>query len=156
MLSRIQPLGLCLLCLLALGCGDDPPDEGFTYRGSDLCSSPTDTALVEMHVPVFVDGGIVDSGLQHPDVIVRDCAVGPCQEETFSGEGLDACVETCLDTTTLAGLSSDCVGCFVDTTNCALEFCVTQCLTGTGAACIECFDANCGEGQNDCTGIDLL
>lgn len=146
---------LGLVSLLAIGCDDGADDDAaFEYRGSDLCSSGSDQAIVGAHLADggVLDGGVPDGGLDHPNSVSRDCAV-VCIDEILMQGDVEGCMQTCLAGGTLGGLSEGCTGCFIDGVLCGQEYCVSQCLTSSGDVCSECMETHCFPGQRDCTGI---
>lgn len=142
--------------LFAAGCGDDSSgdDSGFEYRGTDLCLGTSDSMLVESHLQG--GAGVPDGGLQHPIELVRECAIGSCYDEIFAETGFDECIQACMESTTLSGLTPSCLGCFTDFVVCAQEFCVVECLNSDGPECDDCLEAHCLPGERDCAGIQDL
>lgn len=156
-------LSLGFIALLAIGCDEGADDDpSFAYRGSDLCASGSDQGLIAMHLAGaggsdagVPDGGASNGGLDHPNSVSRDCAVA-CTNVILMQGDVDACMRPCLAGSSLAGLTSECTGCFIDGVLCGQNFCVSQCLTSSGDICSECMEANCFPGQRDCAGVPEL
>lgn len=136
---------------LTIGCGDDggatEPDAG--PPAVDQCLSATDRMLVEP------DAGMADAG---PGYTVSsellDCALGPCLSEALGEGDATACLNTCLDGTVYAPLSSGCRGCYIETFYCGRDNCVNFCLGGNEESCRTCSDMHCTPRWEICTGLD--
>ncbi len=157
MIRRVLTYALLFSGLCSIGCSDSEPDPQFEYRGSDLCSSDLNRAIVVAHLTDggVVDGGVPDGGLHDPNGVSRDCAV-VCIDVILGQGDVDACMDECLGGTTLGGLTDDCLGCFIDGVLCGQNKCVSQCLTSSGDVCEACMEEHCFPGQRVCTGVPEL
>lgn len=80
--------------------------------------------------------------------------VDACAQEDALRLGLGSTVSECArDARSLAKASQGCIDCHVDEVLCAVESCLTPCLAGLAAACIECRATHCGEAFRDCSGL---
>lgn len=140
-------IAMMLTAALALtGCGDDSGDDPPVDAGPTLvdeCLNPADEAVL------MSDGGDASS-------IATDCATMDCFSFLISGtpEEQEMCMNTCMDSSTVAALSDNCTACYVNTALCAASQCAGQCFADPNATiCTDCVATNCTPGFETCSGL---
>lgn len=151
-MSRILFTSMIMAGLALGGCsdgGDEAPPPLI-----DQCLDPMDRMIIADHTAV--DGGVPDGGMVvEVGIIVEGCVRGSCITELFGGddEALATCVNTCVDTTEVSGLSTGCRQCFLQQISCGTEFCVNQCTGSSEDLCHQCVEDFCGPEYRDCLGF---
>lgn len=75
--------------------------------------------------------------------------VGACGQQNL---GQDPATKDCIVMQT--GLSDACAQCFADTVSCAVQHCLTECLSDPNSqACVNCRAQNCDPAFYACSGL---
>lgn len=150
-------IGLLVVGMLAVGCGDD--DGGTPDAGSpvDQCVGVEDMAVIATIEPPTVDGGVVDGGVDPVPGWLTDCSrsPSPCASILFGGtdEEITECMRTCLEPTALSDLSEGCEQCYINTIICARRVCALPCAGSDMSACLNCTETNCTPLYHQCRGL---
>jgi len=111
----------------------------------------------EVLAVLMPDGGVVDAGVEFDAVseVFADCSRNSCLEESFGGDAavIATCMDTCIDGTSMAGLSSGCRACYYEQITCALSNCLTVCAAASSDACLSCLNADCAPRLYACRGF---
>lgn len=157
-------LSVVAVSLLITGCGDDGggrPDAGL---GRDECLGTDDLAIFDS--TVRPDAGTPPDGGMRPDAgpgfssrynamqeVALACGLGDCLANILNEEGETECMRTCFDDGPLNGISQDCLGCAVETVQCAKQNCTIQCVANE-LECRNCLTEHCVPQLILCTGFE--
>ena len=156
----VLPSLLLLFLLLAAGCNDSPsapPDAG--PLPMEQCIGASDLAIIGS-LGTAPDGGVPDGGpypysyLRALGDEVEACSTADtCLPDIIADDQPEQCINDCLATTPAMGISTGCVGCYVEIMRCIAQHCTTLCLGSDPVLCETCSYENCGARMAECTGI---
>lgn len=144
-MKSLRILVMITAALAMTGCGDDGGDcdvDSGPDAPVDQCINTADMAILAS------DGGDAAT-------IATDCAKDTCLGELLGGDlvAATACMNTCMDGSSVSGLSDGCNDCYVNTALCGASQCAAECGFGTDMECDDCVAANCTPTFYECSGL---